>query len=977
MSKLEAALKKGFDGLRLTVNAFWLEKKYWKAFTDQEKAVNEFIGKHRIVAVCAYSLDRCGANKILDVIKNHQFALVKRSGKWELMESHKKKQSGEDLLSPAQKFENLYNAMTEGVAMHEIVYNNSGKAVDYVILDVNPSFVRITGLSKEQAAGKRASQLYGIGQPPYLDVYAKVASSGEPTSFETYFPPMKKHFSISVISPSKGKFNTIFYDVTERKNTEEKLRSLSEREHFLAEIVRNASVAVGVGYPDGRLGMVNAAFQKLTGYSEQELHRINWVKMLTPPEYKEFEKEKLAELSKTKQVVQYQKEYIRKDGSRVPIELVVQPYFDDSGKVSHYFSFIRDITTRKKNEKALKRQASLIDLSPDAIFVKKPDDTITFWSQGAQKLYGWTKKEAVGQKSRKLLKTKFPEPYKEILNQVKSCGHWSGEKIHHTKSGNEVIVESRWLNTCNVEGKIGEILETNIDVTERKKAEEAIQQAKRDWEKTFDSVPDLIAVLDKEHRIIRVNLSMAQRLGTTPEHCIGLRCYQCVHGMDMPPEFCPHAKTLMDEQEHIIDIDEPRLGGIFSVSTTPLTDDHGQLIGSVHVARDITESKKYEAALQESQMDLNRAQAVAKTGSWQLDKGRNVLLWSDETYRMFGIQVGTPLTYEKFLGVVHPDDVKYVDAKWIAALKGEPYDIEHRIVANGETKWVHEKAELEFDENKNVVGGFGTVTDITEQKIMREKLEDAAVQLERYANQMECLANDRAEKLKDAERLAAIGATAGMVGHDIRNPLQSIIGELYLAKRDLGSLSKGETKNNLLETIATIEEQVKYINKIVTDLQDFAKPLVPCNEEVDIEGIIQDVTSTIIFPENIKFSYSVETGLSKFMTDAAFMKRILTNLMTNSIQAMPEGGKLTLQAQIQNGAVAITIADSGIGIPENTIGKLFQPLFTTKAKGQGFGLAVCKRLTEAMNGSITFETEEGKGTKFFVKLPKNNKAQSK
>ena len=216
-----------------------------------------------------------------------------------------------------------------------------------------------------------------------------------------------------------------------------------------------------------------------------------------------------------------------------------------------------------------------------------------------------------------------------------------------------------------------------------------------------------------------------------------------------------------------------------------------------------------------------------------------------------------------------------------------------------------------------------------------------------------------------------------MVGHDIRNPLQSIIGELYLAKRDLGSLSKGETKNNLLETIATIEEQVKYINKIVTDLQDFAKPLVPHNEEVDIEDIIQDVTSTIIFPENIKFSYSVETGLSKFMTDAAFMKRILTNLMTNSIQAMPEGGKLTLQAQIQNGAVAITIADSGIGIPENTIGKLFQPLFTTKAKGQGFGLAVCKRLTEAMNGSITFETEEGKGTKFFVKLPKNNKAQSK
>ena len=127
-----------------------------------------------------------------------------------------------------------------------------------------------------------------------------------------------------------------------------------------------------------------------------------------------------------------------------------------------------DISQRKKAEESLRKQASLIDLSPDAIIEKKLDDTITFWSKGAQSLYGWTKEEAIGQKSRLLLKTKFPEQFQEILNKLEINGRWSGEKIHHSKSGREIIVESHWLATCNVQGKIEAILETNVDITERK-----------------------------------------------------------------------------------------------------------------------------------------------------------------------------------------------------------------------------------------------------------------------------------------------------------------------------------------------------------------------------------------------------------------------------------------------------------------------------------------------------------------------------
>jgi PAS domain S-box-containing protein len=143
---------------------------------------------------------------------------------------------------------------------------------------------------------------------------------------------------------------------------------------------------------------------------------------------------------------------------------------------------------------------------------------------------------------------------------------------------------------------------------------------------------------------------------------------------------------------------------------------------SVIMLSDITERKRMEQALQESREDLNRAQAVAHTGSWRLDVRRNELLWSDENHRIFGIPSGTPMTYETFLGTVHPEDREYVNQQWQAGLRGEPYDIEHRIVVDGQVKWVRERAELEFDEQGRLRGGFGTTENITGRKAMEEAL---------------------------------------------------------------------------------------------------------------------------------------------------------------------------------------------------------------------------------------------------------------
>ena len=135
----------------------------------------------------------------------------------------KRKQAEEALRESEAKYHSLYDTMKEGVAIHEVVCDASGEAKDYIILDVNPSYEKILGLKKEKAVERKASELYGTGQAPYIEIYSKVAASKQPTSFETYFPPMNKHFSISVFSPRRGQFATVFADITERKRAEKRL----------------------------------------------------------------------------------------------------------------------------------------------------------------------------------------------------------------------------------------------------------------------------------------------------------------------------------------------------------------------------------------------------------------------------------------------------------------------------------------------------------------------------------------------------------------------------------------------------------------------------------------------------------------------------------------------------------------------------------------------------------------------------------
>jgi len=224
------------------------------------------------------------------------------------------------------------------------------------------------------------------------------------------------------------------------------------------------------------------------------------------------------------------------------------------------------------------------------------------------------------------------------------------------------------------------------------------------------------------------------------------------------------------------------------------------------------------------------------------------------------------------------------------------------------------------------------------------------------------------KELKNAYRLAIIGELAASVGHDLRNPLTGISGAVYYLKLKLA----GKMDNKMQEMFEIIENDIKYANKIVNDLLDFSREIHLQLSKANVKEIVKEVLTEIEIPGNIKVVNATK-GTHTFTVDVNQIKRVFHNIIRNAIQAMPNGGTLTITSKKTKKLVKISFHDTGVGISKRNMSKLFKPLFTTKAKGIGLGLPICKRIIKAHGGRITVKSEVGKGTCFTVILPLKTK----
>jgi signal transduction histidine kinase len=289
---------------------------------------------------------------------------------------------------------------------------------------------------------------------------------------------------------------------------------------------------------------------------------------------------------------------------------------------------------------------------------------------------------------------------------------------------------------------------------------------------------------------------------------------------------------------------------------------------------------------------------------------------------------------------------------------------------DGRDEWVELIATPVKDKNGKVVAALELVVNITERKKLQTKLGDYSQKLEELVQKRTVQLKNTQLELVKSERLAAIGELAGMIGHDLRNPLTGIKNSAYFLKKKGNKISRAQAK----EMLEIIDKCVNYSNKIVNDLLEYSREVHLESHQESVKKLLTESLSLLDLPKKIE----VKNHLNDEPTvkvDPDKIKRVFINLIKNAVDAMPNGGKITIDSQQINGRLEVSFSDTGRGISDEVLPKLFTPLFTTKAQGMGFGLAICKRIIEAHGGTITVITVKEKGTSFTITLPIEPKFQ--
>ncbi|RQW81594.1 MAG: PAS domain S-box protein [Methanothrix sp.] len=373
VNKLEAALQRGYAGMRISANIFWPEKDDWKNFAEYEAAINNAIGRFRMMALCTYSLPECRAPEILDVVANHQLALIKRSGVWQIIENSTNKRMEQTLQKREEEFHelvertsatlqeselryrDLFNAMTEGFALHEIICDESGEPVDFRFLDVNPAFERLTGLKRTDLIGRTHNEVLPGDSPLWVKAYGAVALTGEPTQFEHYSPALGKHYQVFAYRSMPLQFAVIFMDTTERKRKDEELRINLLKYSALFD---SFPLGITVSDQDGRILEANKEAVRLLGvplqeHTSREIDGAEW--MIIRPDGTPMPPEEFASvraLEEKKRVENIEMGIVKSSDDVTWINVTAEPLsLDGYGVVVTY----SDMTESKRMKDALRQ----------------------------------------------------------------------------------------------------------------------------------------------------------------------------------------------------------------------------------------------------------------------------------------------------------------------------------------------------------------------------------------------------------------------------------------------------------------------------------------------------------------------------------------------------------------------------------------------------------------------------------------------
>ncbi|AAM04693.1 TPA: PAS domain S-box protein [Methanosarcina acetivorans] len=768
VEKIGQALKNGYEGLRTATNISWLEKKDWNDFVDYEEQGDGVVSNCPVLSLCTYSLDRCNAGEIIDVVANHQFALIKREGKWDPIESPRRKRAEETALQATKNWEFTFDAVPDLIAILD---------TEYRIVRANRAMAARLGRTPEGCAGLICYRaIHGRDKPPSFCPYRQLLMDGVEHTEEVREDSLGGDFilSVSPLHDSEGKLTGCIHfarDITERKRAEEAVREGEERLRFALET--------------SRTGAWDLDLVDHTAYRSLEHDRIFGYEQLLPqwtyemfldhvlPEDRAMVDEKFRKAITTCSDWSFECRIRRVDGELRWIWAAGRHLMDITGSVHRMAGIVQDITERKQLEEQTRQRAeemeTIMEVAPVAIWTgHDPQAQNITGNRMANELYEVEVGENI---SPKVTSTRrFFCQGRELAADELPMLQASIKDIDVLNAEIDVLLPSGELRGLlgsasplhDFEGRVRGSIGTFIDITERKKAEAALRESEEKYRNLIETANEGIWILewvhDSEARTTYVNKKMAEMLGYSREEIIGksVRDFTDEEGKAIFEMRMKKRRQGISESHEfrLLRIDGSPLWAL--VNSKALFGKDGRFTGSMSMLTDITERKKTEAKLKdtldnlenmvkkrtselekaykllkESERGLAEAQKMARLGSWEWNIASGELHWSDEKYRIFGHgpQEFIP-TYDTFVSYIHPDDREYVNNAITEALGGKPYSIDYRIFrADGEESVIHAQGKVILDERNTPVRMKGTVQDITEQKKAEEMLKESESKL--------------------------------------------------------------------------------------------------------------------------------------------------------------------------------------------------------------------------------------------------------
>lgn len=630
-------------------------------------------------------------------------------------------------------------------------------------------------------------------------------------------------------------------------------------------------------------------------------------------------------------------------------------------EVASAVEIIEDVAERKKGEEKLRISGEgyrvLYETIRNGIVAVDMDGRIVECNQAFANMVGYSKDELKNLFYQKLTPKQWHQMEAKISSeQVMKRGYSDEyEKEYIRKDGTVFPISVRVWLIRDEDGKPKGIWSIIRDITERKRTEEALRESEAKWRSITENSPDHIMLLDRDANIRFINWTLPE---STTEQVIGTPIYNYV-----PAKFRRAMKRCFERVLKTGEHDQYECeyratdGGIrsFEARVAPVKR-FGQIVALTVSARDVTERERMEVELQDyferlEQLVEERTRKLRKSEDRYrglIEKVKDIIYTLDDKGDITFVSpaVETKLGYrlEEVLG---KNFMVLIPKEWQEKTRADFNSLLETGEITAETVLLDKKGQSHFveysstviKEGNKVVGIRGIARDITERKRLQEKI-------------------------LRSEKLAAIGQLAASVGHEIRNPLGVINNSCYFLNRKLKDIADEKVERHL----RIIERNIRCVNVIISDLLDFARKKPPTLNQIDLNDVVMKALSSIPIPQNIKVTTKLGE-IPPMLLDEEQIRRVFQNMILNAFQATPEGGKVVIKTSKHDDSVKITFKDTGVGIEEENLPKLFTPLFSTKAKGVGLGLAICKQIVEDHGGDITAKSKGGKGSAFTVKLP--------